>query len=676
MDGQQQAEAAAALDEAFPKQSESQREVDFADLPSMWSSQANRLGDSPALIDEHHEPAVRMTFGELHGSMTRFAAGLASLGLARGDRVSLFSENGARWLIADQASMMLGAANALRGVTSPAEELTYIMRNSESAALIVQDEKTLSIVIEQLRKEAASDADGQSASILSGLKFVVVLWGGAGERASDRTIAPGIPCLTFDEVSEMGAGSPESQAAVSRASESRRPQDIASIIYTSGTTGNPKGVMLSHANLMYQVTHLHNAIGLTEGSNTLVLLPPWHVYQLTTSYYSYSCGVTSRYSNVKHFPKDIAAHGTDYLVAVPLVIESLYKKVMLQMKAFSSAKRALVGLFFAASTAYVKAMRVVQGRCLEFANAPPSKAAMAWSWLTSALLKPIHALATALVYAQIRAKVNIRGTIISGGGALADYLEDFYEVVGIEIINGWGLTESSPVIAARTATTGSHVFDNVRGTMGKPLPGLQVKVVDPETLEEVEAGEKGLLLAQGPTIFGGYMNSDEQTAKAFRYGAGWFDTGDLGYRVPHRAHHTMGDMLVHVGRSKETIVLSNGENVEPGPIESACLASPYVAQIVVLGQDQKALGALVVLDAEAAADAGLGAEEAVALLKREVKERNAARPFYKTHEAVRHFAVLAEPLTFEDGFLTRTMKVRRHVVEERYRDQIAAMFKR
>ncbi|UPR04413.1 long-chain-fatty-acid CoA ligase [Chloropicon primus] len=646
------------------------RETSWDLLPQQWARLAEEVPkDTIAVIDENNGKSegtrVEWTYGELHEEICLFAWGLKSLGAEKGHTTCIFSENSARWLVADQGSSMLGCTNALRGITSPADELSFIVDNSQGRGLIVQNEDTLNHIWPTLVENGQHNQIG----------FVVVLWDGVTEA---RRTEGDVQVLSYADVINMGREASSAKPLESILNSTISEEDPYCIIYTSGTTGQPKGAMLSHKNIMYQIVNLHNVIAIPSETNVISLLPPWHVYQLATGYYSYSHGITNRYSNVANFAKDLGEHGCDFIVAVPLVIENLYKKVMSSVKKMPSSKRNLVGFFLKASQNYIQATRVVQGVSLKYVHERPSPLKMLAYWLVHILLKPIHALANKLVYSKIRDQIKISRTIVSGGGALSEHLEDFFEIVGVEIINGWGLTETSPVIAARP-TKLTNSYQNARGTVGRPVPGTQIRAVDPETLEAIPDGQKGLLLAKGATIFGGYKQNPKATESAFRYGDGWFDTGDLGYIAPYKNHHDMGGMCVLVGREKETIVLSNGENVEPSPLEQACLASSYIEQIMVVGQDKKSLGALVVPDYEALMEEGIissksDKDEAMKFLKAEIKQKIEERDLFKPQESVRNIVLLEDPLTFEDGFLTRTMKERRHIVAEAFGSKIDSMF--
>jgi long-chain acyl-CoA synthetase len=260
--------------------------------------------------------------------------------------------------------------------------------------------------------------------------------------------------------------------------------------------------------------------------------------------------------------------------------------------------------------------------------------------------------------------------VISGGGALPAYIDNFFEIVGVEILQGYGLTETSPVTNAR------RPWRNLRGSSGQPIPGTEVKIVNPETRQPLPVGERGLVLLKGPQIMQGYYQNPEATTKAIDT-EGWFDSGDLGWVTPEND-------LVLTGRAKDTIVLTNGENIEPQPIEDACLRSPYIDQIMLVGQDQRSIGALIVPNLEAlekwaetqnnSQKIDLESKIVQDLFRQELNREVQNRPSYRADDRIGPFKLIEEQFSIENGLMTQTLKIRRHVVMSRYCDIINAMF--
>jgi long-chain acyl-CoA synthetase len=298
------------------------------------------------------------------------------------------------------------------------------------------------------------------------------------------------------------------------------------------------------------------------------------------------------------------------------------------------------------------------------------------------ILAPVHAIADKIVYAKIREATGSKiKNIIIGGGSLAKHLDLFFEIVGVDVLLGYGLTETAPITNVR------RPWLNLRLSSGKPLPGTEIKIVDVETRQEVAIGQKGLVLIRGPQVMQGYYRDSEATAKAIDP-EGWFNSGDLGMLTPAK------DLTI-TGRAKDTIVLSNGENIEPTPIEDACLRSQYISQIVLVGQDQKSLGAIVVPNSEAlqqwatsqnlpldftttpTLDANLLEDnQVVSLFRDELNREVKNRPGYRADDKIAVIKLIAEPFSIENGLLTQTLKIRRPVVMERYHGMIDEMFAR
>lgn len=624
-------------------------------LPEIWPIAAHRFGDVVALQDTYSKPNVTLTFAELLPTLQRFAKGLQALGLAAGDHISLFADNSARWFIADQGCMMAGLVDAVRSAEADPPELVYIYENSESSALLVQDLATCRKVLPLLNPSA--------------VRFVGLL--------SDETppSTEAVPILNFEQVLIAG----ESHRFIP---PQFQPEQLATLLYTSGTTGQPKGVQLVHRNLMHQMNTFTTVLQPQPGNRALSILPTWHSFGRTVAYYLLSQGCTQVYTNIRHIKRDLQTHKPTYMASVPRLWESLYEAIQKQFRDQSPGKQKLVQFFFGQSQRYVEARRILQG--LDLQNFTPSTGQKISAGLQMLVLVPLHAIGDRLVYAKVREALggNFKASV-SGGGSLAMHLENFFEIVGINLLVGYGLTETSPVLTVRRLTR------NLRCSAGQPLPQTELRIVDPETRQVLPLGQQGLVLASGPQIMTGYYKNPTATAKAID-SEGWFDTGDLGWLT------AQADLIL-TGRAKDTIVLSNGENIEPQPIEDACLRSPYIAQLMLVGQDQRSLGALIVPNLEAlgqwastqnavlqlsdveVAPEGrkqwtLDSKPIQDLYRQELIREVQDRPGYRPDDRIGPFRYIAEPFSIENGLLTQTMKVRRPVVMERYRDMIDGMF--
>ncbi|KAG0599810.1 hypothetical protein M758_12G180400 [Ceratodon purpureus] len=554
-------------------------------VPDIWKTAAEQYGDRVALVDPHRQPPAQITYKQLEQSILDFAEGLRVCGIRPDQHMSLFADNSHRWLIADQGIMAAGAAAAVRGSRSSADELYHIFTHSDSVALVVDNL--------ELYNKIASRLKGSTV-----IKFVIVLWG-SKDNLQSNVNGSDVPFYSFDDLITSGRTSRQALAAVASSGERVqydviRPDDVATLVYTSGTTGNPKGVMLTHANLLHQIVHLGSVVQPQPGDRILSLLPPWHMYERSAEYFSLSRGVTQVYTSVKSLKEDLARYPPDYFIAVPLVFDILYSGVQKQLAAASNVRKQVALTLLSLSLKFVDFKRIQEGRDVTKAKESftPVEAAKEWAIATigALILLPFHLMAQKLVYSKILASIGIKKAAISGGGSLPPYVDKFFEAVGIRVLNGYGLTETAPVLTCRLPS------NNVLGTVGGSLPETEMKVVDPDTGNIVPPGIKGIVKVRGPQVMKGYYKNPTATSKAID-SEGWFETGDLGWKVPSSTvgpARMCGGLLVLDGRAKDTIVLSSGENYEPQEIEEAILQSKLIQNVVLVGQDQRRLGALIV----------------------------------------------------------------------------------
>ena len=614
-------------------------------LEQLWGQLAELYGEATALDAPHAKPPEQLSFNALHRRIEQAAAGFSALGVRPGDVVGLFSENSPRWLVADQALMRLGAADAVRGSSAPVDELRYIAADSQAVALVLESADLL----QELKL---------SSELLGQLRFVVLLQGDRG------SVVPVVPCFTWEELMQRGASAPA--PAWPEGGEQR----LATVLYTSGTTGRPKGVPLTHANLLQQLRHLGVAVAPRPGDRVLSVLPIWHAYERSAEYFLLSCGCEQTYTTLKQLRPDLQRVRPHYLISVPRLWEALLSGFEDALAAMPASRAKLLRLALALSRFHCLARRVAADRTL----APESKRGRALSAAGALISWPLHALAGQLFWPKVRSQLiggRLR-TAISGGGALAMHVDGFFEAIGIELLVGYGLTETSPVLTCRRR------WNNRRGSSGQPLPGTAIKIVDPESGTVLGIGERGKVLAKGTQVMGGYLGKPEATAKVLD-AQGWFDTGDLGQLLADGT-------LVLTGRAKDTIVLSSGENIEPGPLEECLVACTLVEQVMLVGQDRKALGALVVPRIEAlnayAQEQGLpplqGAVADPALLKAltsRLNRRLQARPGSRPDERLAGLA-LVEPFSIDNGLLTQTLKQKRDRIADRDASAIASIYSR
>lgn len=635
-------------------------------LPEVWAIAARQFANTVALQNPHSQPEVRLTYAELYQQLQQFAAGLQALGTkpdvgeaeATLPCIALFADNSPRWFIADQGSMMAGAVNVVRSSQADPLELRFILEDSQSQILIAENQTTLKKILTHL-----TDLP---------IRLIILL--------SDETPDAALPqVVNFSQV--LQAGVDRAVQPVSQGHDS-----LATLMYTSGTTGKPKGVMVSHGGLLSQIASLRSVVQPQPGDRILSILPTWHAFERVCEYFLLAQGCTQVYTNLRQVKQDIKTFKPQYMIGVPRLWDSIYEGVQKQFRQQPPGKQRLIHFCFSISQRYIEARRIAQSLNLEQRHPSGLERLLAGGQMLA--LWPLHQLGDKLVYQQVRQATGGEfKQLISGGGSLSMHLDSFYEIVGIEMLVGYGLTETAVVLSAR------RTWHNLRGSSGKPLAATEIRIVDPETRQPLPPEKRGLVMARGPQIMQGYYQNSEATAKAIDP-EGWFDTGDLGWLTDQQD-------LVLTGRAKDTIVLSNGENIEPQPLEDACLRSPYIDQIVVVGQDQRSLGALIVPNLEALqkwtleqnyflklpqsvdplekppADLeplDLNSKLIQDLFRQELNREVKNRPGYRADDRIGPFRLILEPFSIENGMMTQTLKIRRSVVVERYHDRINSMF--
>ncbi|KAF7044982.1 hypothetical protein CFC21_054133 [Triticum aestivum] len=494
-----------------------------------------------------------------------------------------------------------------------------------------------------------------------------------------------IPVYDYNDITELGR---ENRNALCYSSEQGRqgvfeaitPEDVATLIYTSGTSGAPKGVMLTHRNLLHQINNMWEIVPAVPGDRFLSMLPPWHAYERSAEYFILTHGTQQIYSSVKYLKADLQKYQPHYVFSVPLVYETLYSSIQRQISSSSPARKTVALALIKISLLYMEAKKIFEGTVLSKNPVKPSSISYMfnclWARIVAALLWPLHNLANMLVYKKIHSTIGISKAAISGGGSLPMHVDKFFEAIGIKVQNGYGLTETSPAVAAR------RPFCNVLGTVGHPIKHTEIKIVDIETGEVLPDGSKGIVKIKGPPVMKGYYKNPSATNNALDQ-EGWFNTGDIGWIAPHHAtgpSRKCGGILVLEGRAKDTIVLATGENVEPAELEEIASRSSLIDQIMVIGQDRRRLGAIVVPNNNEALAAAKrkssldgnndeAKDTVMNLLYDELRTWMAGCSFQ-----IGPILVVEEPFTIDNGLMTPTMKIRRDRVAAKYQSEIEALY--
>jgi long-chain acyl-CoA synthetase len=551
------------------------------------------------------------------------ALGLERIGVSRGDRVAIVSESRPEWLVADLAILTLGAVTVPVYPTLTAAQTRYILADAGARAAFASD-----------RTQAEKLAEIRHA--LPGLETTVLVSG-------DRDGLPG-STLTLAEVAELGHDRLRVSWGLARAyhDQARQvaPDDLATLIYTSGTTGDPKGVMLTHANIVSNVKACCEVLDLGPDDVALSFLPLSHSFERTVAYIYLASGTTVVFAEaIETIPRDLGLVRPTMMTGVPRLFEKMHARIVEAGTSGSAVRRALFRWAVAVGRARSRA---------RLAGRRPS--------LLTALQFP---LADRLVLSKIRARTGGRlRYLVSGSAALPLAVAEFFHAVGLRLLEGYGLTETAPVLTVNPP-------DAPRlGTVGPPIPGVELRIA-----------EDGEILARGPNVMVGYYNQPEATAAVLR--DGWLHTGDIG-ELDERGYLRITD------RKKDIVITSGGKKVVPQPVESALKSHPLVAEAMVIGEKRRFPAVLIVPDfaalerrlAELGRPAGPRAELVARPDVRELYQavvdevnRNLAQ-----FERLKKFALLPEELSIERGELTPTMKVRRKVVEERYRSVIETMY--
>jgi long-chain acyl-CoA synthetase len=552
------------------------------------------------------------------------ALGLDALGLRKGDRIALLSENRPEWSLTDLAILSVGAVNVPIYTTQAVEQVRYILEDSQARVLFVSNRR----VFRHARPGI------EPVESLERLIFF-------DEVAEGQANA-----LTLAELEAQGATRDAAEPeAFNRLTRAIAPDDLATIIYTSGTTGEPKGVMLTHANFVSNVYAITSDLPISSADTSLSVLPLSHIFERTAFYVFCWNGMAVHYApSVDQLAEYLQEVRPTVMTAVPRLFEKVYHKIVKRgMSATGWRKRLFV---WALETGKRQAELHDRGVAV-----PP-------------LLELQQELASLLVFSKWRAGVGGRlRYFVSGGAPLSPALSYAFIAAGIPILQGYGMTEACIVAANRPE-------NNKVGSIGLPFPGIEMRVDD-----------EGELLIRGPNVMRGYYNKPEETAAVFT-ADGWFKTGDVGYRDA-QGHFYITD------RKKELFKLSNGKYVAPQQIESLIKQSALVNQVVVVGAGRKQPAALVVPDWEALQ--GALAENngetkarsngnraavsrdpaAVRLVQREVAALTAGLSDY---ERVRRVALLPDEFSIDGGELTPTLKVKRRVIDEKYRTLIDEIY--
>ncbi len=554
---------------------------------------------------------------EFFARTAALAAALAELGVHRGDRVMLLSDNRPEWHMVDLAVADLGAVTVpVYGTLNPSQ-VAYQAKDSGALVGVADGPEQMAKFLEV--KDACES-----------LTHLVQI---------DGQPADGV--LSFDEIIAAATTGSVGDRFWERAREVDE-EDLLTLIYTSGTTGDPKGVMLTHANLVQNVVVSAPRAPIGRDDLALEFLPLCHVLERMVGYIIMYRACSKAYCSVYHVGDLLPTIKPTMFTGVPRFYEKVYDKVMEKVSGASSLRRSLFD--------WAIEVGKQESRYRHSGDPMPT------------VLRLKHSLAERLVLSKVRGGLGgrVRYTI-SGGAPLALFVNEFFHALGVHVLEGYGLTETSPVIAVNGAAPGSIRL----GTVGKPLPNLEVKL-----------GADGELLVQGPSVMKGYWNKPDKTAEVFD-DDGFFHTGDI-------AEIDADGFVKITDRKKDIIVTAGGKNVAPQPIENELKRSPYVDNAILIGDRRPYIVALFSPNTEELERWAQGKKIEYASVTELTRDPRARKLFAEAidlvngglarYEQIKKFEVLPLMLSIEGGHLTPTLKVKRRVVEREYSDLIARMY--
>lgn len=580
------------------------------------------MSERPAImhkVDGKFRPVIWREHGR---TVELTAGGLISLSVMPGEKLAIMSQSRPHWTWTDLASLSIGAVTVPIYPTLAAPEAQFLVRHSDAVGVFCENDV-------QLRKiQEAKD-------LPESLRFVVLMEG------EPKTTDPRFKTLSWNQLLEHGEIQlgKDAQALPERI-KNLKPEDLATIVYTSGTTGIPKGAMLLHSNIMAVCEAMHVLVGLNENDLALSFLPLSHVYERVGGQMIsiYEGLVVAFAESIEQVPKNMIEVRPTVLNGVPRFYEKAYQRIQVEIRKLPKPQQYLIRWAMALGK-----------RALHYKKAAQFKHE---DHIVNQILKAELRVADRLVFSRIRRRFGGRlRVMVSGAAPLSPNVQEFFEIIGLNIVEGYGLTETSAPVACNTPE------ENHPGTVGKPMPGVEVKIA-----------EDGEILVKGPSIFAGYYKNEEATNAALS--DGWFSTGDIG-EIDASGRLKIKD------RKKDIIITSNGKHVAPQYIENLFKGEHLISHILVYGDRRKFVTALITLSPDGlrtfAETNGLPLDNLESLTQHpKVREEVEAVVKRKNEplanfERIKKFIILEHDFTVENDELTPTFKVKRKVITEKYR---------
>ena len=602
-----------------------------------------------------------ITYRDMFQLAMDFGAALVSIGVKKEDKIGLISDNRAEWQQADIGLMAIGAIDVPRGCDATIIDLEKILSITEAQIVIAENNSQVKKILSIKEK-------------LPALKKFICFENDVKPETFDLAKENNVEITYFSEMLKIGQKwRIENKGKVEELMESGTGDDVATIIFTSGTTGDPKGVVLTHKNFLAQLDELPERIFVNPGDKALSVLPIWHVFEREVEYVIMIQAATICYSKPvgSILLADFKKLNPHLLPAVPRVFEAVYDGIQKKMRKTGGIVQALFNFFVKVAIVHKRMQRKMfnQNACFKAYNPVFWWILFIIPW---SLMWPLYWLGDLIVLRKIKAMLgnNFRAGI-SGGGAYPYNIDEFFWAIGVNVVEGYGLTETAPVVSVRPLAV--PIFR----TIGSPIRGIQARIVDMDGYV-LGRGKEGILQIKGPTVMKGYYKRPDLTEKVMTVD-GWLDTGDL-------AIFTIHDELQIKGRIKDTIVLRGGENLEPLPIEMKLSESRFIKQAIVVGQDKRYLGALLLVDEEEiknyAATNGmqfdtyeslLQSDEIQKLYESEIANLVNSKNGFKMFERINKFRLITK--AFEVGVeLSAKQEIMRYRIADLYKTEIESMF--
>lgn len=603
-------------------------------LPLLLRKRAQEAGDLPLLICKNEIGETdKYSYRRVYSDVVGMASALNELGVKRGDKVGLIADNRREWFVLDMAILSLGAADVPRGCDSTGREIASILNVTKAAVSIFENKR-------QLHKLLASGVETPHL-------HTAILIDSPDETIDEAATVLGIDIIRYVNLEDTARHTAAAQKAHAiKEMDAGKGEEIATIIFTSGTTGQSKGVMLTHNNYMAQcraaMAVFSNA---KEGDVWLSVLPVWHSFERAFCYIIITLKNSIAYSKPAAgvMLSDMNRVHPNWMIGVPRLWDSLAHGIYRDMKKSGQIRRLSFAIAVKTGRAYSWAKTRVKALVCRYR--PGGRfAGFLTGLIPFLLLAPIYGISSVLVFRKVRKRLGGIDCGISGGGSLQGETGAFWRAVGLNLIEGYGMTEAGPIISMGNPL---HPRPDCAGAV---WPGMEVRVVKLHTdgthgTKPLRAGKRGVLEVRGPQVMKGYYKQDDLTARAIN-SDGWLDTGDIGML-------TYDNEIRITGRAKDTIVLLGGENVEPAPIENALCESPFIERAFVAGQDKKYVAAIIVCAQEALtewADTNrlmyssweglLELNEVQMLYRSEIDARVGEKTGFRTCERISRFALL------------------------------------